>query len=48
VSFVEGTRFYPGGQGDGEHIRLCFAFLATRELAEAAGRLASAVTAVSP
>ena len=48
VSFVEGTRFYPDGQGDDEHIRLCFAFLATQELAEAARRLASAVTAVSP
>jgi 2-aminoadipate transaminase len=46
VSFVEGTRFYPGGQHDSEHIRLCFSLLSTQELAEAASRLASAVTAL--
>jgi 2-aminoadipate transaminase len=48
VSFAEGTRFYPGGRDDGEHIRLCFSLLTTRELAEAAGRLAAAVTALGP
>jgi 2-aminoadipate transaminase len=46
VSFVEGTQFYPDGWDHGEHIRLCFSFLAPRELAEAARRLASAVTAL--
>ena len=46
VSFVEGKRFYPGGLHDGEHIRLSFSLLSTQELAEAAGRLASAVTAL--
>jgi 2-aminoadipate transaminase len=46
VSFVEGAQFYPGGDSDGEHIRLCFSFLTPQELAEAAGRLASALTAL--
>jgi hypothetical protein len=46
VSFVEGTQFFPDGRDHDEHIRLCFSFLAPQELAAAARRLASAVTAL--
>lgn len=47
VSFVEGTQFYVYGQGGETYIRLCFSFLTPPELAEAARRLASAVTALA-
>lgn len=46
VSFVAGTEFYPDAQGGENYIRLCFSFLTPPELAEAARRLASAITAL--
>jgi 2-aminoadipate transaminase len=44
VSFVGGSQFYPDGQGGERHIRLAFSFLTAEQLAEAAVRLAAAVT----
>lgn len=44
VSFVAGPQFYPDGRGGEQHIRLSFSFLTVPELAEAARRLAAAVT----
>jgi DNA-binding transcriptional MocR family regulator len=44
MSFVPGSQFYPDGQCDEQHIRLSFSFLPVLELAEAAVRLAAAVT----
>ena len=43
VSFVPGTEFYLDGAEGDRYIRLCFSFLAPRELAEAAARLTAAV-----
>jgi 2-aminoadipate transaminase len=46
VSFVSGREFYPEGEDGERHIRLCFSFLKPPELAEAAGRLTSAMTTI--
>jgi DNA-binding transcriptional MocR family regulator len=43
MSFMEGDKFYAGAIAGHDHIRLSFSLLTPPELAEAAGRLSSAV-----
>ena len=43
VSFVPGPRFWAGGPGGDDHVRLSFSRLPARDLTEAARRLATAI-----
>ena len=47
TSFVPGRRFYLGGDGGAEHLRLSFSHLPAAELIEAGHRLGQAVQAVT-
>ncbi|HKE67286.1 MAG TPA: PLP-dependent aminotransferase family protein [Micromonosporaceae bacterium] len=47
VSFTPGTQFYANGSSGDDHVRLSYSMLSPTELADAAGRLASAIAAAS-
>ncbi|MDX6482115.1 MAG: 2-aminoadipate transaminase [Gaiellaceae bacterium] len=44
VSFVQGTDFFPGGQGGERSLRLAFSFVSPDEIADGVARLAELVT----